>query len=326
LDAAVERLVASRRPERPQLAGRLCVIPLVGAPLEDSGPVPLFAVPAGDSVHLTERAGEARVEEVQVYNGTGRAVLALEGELLEGGYQDRMISSSVVVREQSAGIVPTACSEEGRFEGDDARFRASGLVASPRFRRRLRLAYHGGANDADRPDPRQTAVWDDIENDRQTLGHPGTGVSMLRLRESVREMGTHLVRRLERFPDESGWLVFVDDRLVAADLFASARLAVSYRTPLLEAAAYDTLVDSLRSGPTQAQCPETDASWPERYWEEIAGEMGHSLVVREETSTGSVRLRFESPSIAGTALLHDTRPVHLSLYPALYPDDRAALS
>ncbi len=80
---------------------------------------------------VTERDGQARLEEVQVYNGTSRSVLILEGELLEGGFQDRIVSSSILLPQQSACIVPTVCSEEGRFEGQDVHLRSSGLVASP---------------------------------------------------------------------------------------------------------------------------------------------------------------------------------------------------
>jgi hypothetical protein len=326
LDAIAGQLLASRRPGRPRGGGRLWVIPLLGPPLEGATPTPLHALPAGASVRLSERDAQARVEEVQAYNGTDAPLLALEGELLAGGYQDRMLSASVLIPGDAAAMLPTTCSEEGRFAGDNPHLQATGRIASPRYRRRLRLGLYGDAGHADGPESRQQAVWHDIETDRRTLDLPGEGVSLLRLRAAAEERCRRLADSLGASAGESGWIMFIDDRLAGADIFGSPELATAYGPPLLAAAAYDGLVEGLRSGPTAAAGKRPGGKdFLLGFWRELTAELDSALVVREEGTSGAVRLSLDSPALVATALTFGAAPIHLSLFPALYADDVTAL-
>ncbi|MFQ5669181.1 MAG: ARPP-1 family domain-containing protein [Acidobacteriota bacterium] len=314
------RLLNSVTSGRPFRAGQLSVIPLK-APRVWADPLSLLTLESSRaSLRVTERADQARVDEVQVYNGTHRPVLLLEGELLRGGYQDRLVLSSVVVGERSAGIVATACSEEGRCEGADVQFDVSGLVASPRYRRQLRLGLYRERSGDDQPDPRQQALWDEIEMDRRTLHLPGRGISLLRLREATARTCRELARRFPATRRESGWLVFVNSRFVCGDLFFSPDLAARYRFSLMEAAAYDSVVEGIRSGPVAMGLPHSEEVGAAAWWTSLRDEIGNALVLRRETCTGSVHDCFESPALAGTLLAWDSRPLHMSIQPALYAE------
>jgi len=305
-------------------AGRLSVVPLIGPAGGEARSRPLTRIRPRDDLRLSERDGEARLEELTIFNGTARTIFVLEGELLEGGYQDRMVTSSQIVPERSASLLPTACAEEGRFEGDDLALRTSGLIASPRFRRRLRLGLYGAAP-GPLPDARQEAVWQEIESDRVVLGVDGSGISMLSLRSPTRAACTAMTRRLQPAADEIGWLLFVDRRFVGADLLPGPGLASAYRRSLLEAAAYDGLVQAIRSGPAAVPERPGDLDTFDRFWSHMVGEIRSALVL-EEQSLRQTHLRFESPALAGSVLLQDGQPLHLSLFPAIYPEDIAGLN
>ena len=264
------------------------------------------------------------MEEVQAFNGTPRDVLALDGELLAGGFQDRMLSASVLMRRRSAGILPTACSEEGRFDGHDPHFAPTGKVASPRYRRRLRLGLHAGS-DRDAPAPRQRAVWDEIEADRRALGQPGEGVSLLALRHHAEEDCRRLAASLGTRSGDTGWMVFLDGRFIAGDLFAHQSLATLYGPALLEAAAYDAIVDGLLGVPAEPSPGDAGATIPSGDWDDLGPELERALVMRQEIASGATRLSFDSPALTGTALLHLQRPLHLSFFPAVYAEDILSL-
>ncbi len=326
LDATVEQFLASRRPGPSRGGDRLRIVPITGPALKSPAPRTLARQPAPASLRLSERDGQARVEEVQAYNGAAASILALEGELLAGGFQDRMLAASTLIGPRSAAILSTACSEEGRFEGEDVVLRPTGSVAPPRYRRRLRLGLYGDSGGDGTPTSRQQAVWRDIEADRRTLDHPGEGISLLRLCTAAREQWGPLVEGLAPAGRESGWLVFIDQRLAAADLFCGPALGAAYGPPLLAAAAYDGLVEGLRSGPHKAAAPAAErAGWTEGFWRDLSGELAGALTVREEQTSGSARLSMDSPALVGTALLHRGELLHLSFFPALYADDVAAL-
>jgi hypothetical protein len=226
------------------------------------------------------------------------------------------------MRRRSAGILPTACSEEGRFDGHDPHFTPTGKVASPRYRRRLRLGLHAGA-DRDAPAPRQRAVWDEIEADRRALGQPGEGVSLLALRHHAEDDCRRLAASLGTCSGDTGWMVFLDGRFIAGDLFAHQSLATLYGPALLEAAAYDAIVDGLRDVPAEPSPAGTTI--PSGDWDDLGPELERALVMRQEIASGATRLSFDSPALTGTALLHLQRPLHLSFFPAVYAEDILSL-
>ena len=321
MDARVQRLVASCHAGPAVSAGRLRVVPLVSDDDGGPSPEPVARLHPDEPLNLSEREGDARVEEVQAFNGTARDVIVLEGELLAGGFQDRMVSASCLLRRRTAGILATTCSEEGRFDGQDPQFQVSGRMASPRYRRRLRLGLHNQSQ-PDQPAPRQRMIWDDIDLDRQTLGEPEEGLSLLHLRQVTAGRCRDLAAPLRATVKACGWLVFVDHRFVAGDLFAGARLAAGYATPLLEAAAFDALLDSLR----ESSNGDSSDAMPSGQWEDLGAELDGALVVRQDMGTGTSRLCFDSPALTGTTLIHNGQPLHLSFFPAIYAEDVDSMS
>ena len=324
MDATIQRLVASCRPETPVTAGRLHVVPLTGPAGEGPSPEASWGLDADEPLRLSERDDEARVEEVQAFNGTPRDILALDGELLAGGFQDRMLAASVLMRRRSAVLLPTACSEEGRFEGNNPHFVPTGRVASPRYRRRLRLGRRS-ASGGDRLAPRQRAVWDDIEADRLALGQPGDGVSLLSLRQRTDDDCRSLAAALGNRSRDLGWMIFLDGRFMAGDLFAHSGLASQFGPALLEAAAYDAVVDGLQIQPAASPTPGDQGQIPSGDWDDLESELDGALVMRQEIASGTTRLCFDSPALTGTALLHAQGPLHLSFFPAVYAEDVLSL-
>ena len=71
----------------------------------------------GSAVAVEERAGAPVVGELVVTNRSEQPVLLLEGEVLEGGHQDRVLVRSVLVAAGAAEVVEVRCVEQGRWSG-----------------------------------------------------------------------------------------------------------------------------------------------------------------------------------------------------------------
>ncbi|MCY7288200.1 MAG: hypothetical protein LH624_08115, partial [Cryobacterium sp.] len=50
-----------------------------------------------DSIRVDEREGSPVVDELVLHNTAPRPVVVLEGDLLKGGWQDRMLARSIVL-------------------------------------------------------------------------------------------------------------------------------------------------------------------------------------------------------------------------------------
>ena len=77
-------------------------------------------VPGGDVVQVAEREGAAVVAQLVVTNPAPRPALVLEGDLLEGGQQDRVANRSVLVAAGGAEVLDVSCVEQGRWNGGRA--------------------------------------------------------------------------------------------------------------------------------------------------------------------------------------------------------------
>ena len=68
-------------------------------------------------VGAAERAGSPVVGELVLTNEGPRPALLLEGELLEGGWQHRVVVQDLVLAPRSSRVVDVACVEQGRWSG-----------------------------------------------------------------------------------------------------------------------------------------------------------------------------------------------------------------
>ncbi|MCK5767239.1 MAG: hypothetical protein KAH35_02545, partial [Candidatus Atribacteria bacterium] len=90
--------------------------------------IPLFTTGEEGPVYLTlkealekrvlvvkEVSAEASVPELKVINNADVPVFLLDGEELAGAKQNRVLNTSILVKEKSELIIPVSCTEQGRW-------------------------------------------------------------------------------------------------------------------------------------------------------------------------------------------------------------------
>ena len=98
---------------RGQQVGPLTVFPVwTGAPAIAGLVMGLAA-----EVSVAEREGSPVVGELIVTNNGREPALLVEGELLEGGWQHRALTQTVLVEANSTSTLPVVCVEAGRWGG-----------------------------------------------------------------------------------------------------------------------------------------------------------------------------------------------------------------
>ena len=91
----------------------LAVAPLIG---DDSSLEYLTLSQAlGQGFKITETRGGGNVPQVYVQNKTGRNVLAIAGECLVGGKQNRTLNRNVYFAEDFEGVIDVYCIQRGRW-------------------------------------------------------------------------------------------------------------------------------------------------------------------------------------------------------------------
>jgi hypothetical protein len=168
------------------------------------------------------------VTTLMVSNTGSRPLLLLEGQVLEGGWQNRMVARSVVVEPNDEVAVGVVCVEAGRWSGQrrhaDLRRRASTRVQAG-----LRAGHD-----------RQNEVWKRVSEYEFRYGSNATSSFSEHANRATGDV-SRLTQGLRPFPGQIGIVVAISGYPLSAELFDSpATLAEQYQS-IVAAAAMDAV-------------------------------------------------------------------------------------
>ena len=277
--------------------------------------IPLFT--AGDShdyltlkeameanlITITELDQQGMVPELKVKNHADIPVLILDGEELAGAKQNRVLNTTILLKEKSETVIPVSCTEQGRWRYTTPEFKDSGVVAAHRIRRsNLETVCHSLRVSGEyRSD--QRAVWNAIED----LSDEAKVKSETRaMRDVYQNRMRDLNEYLESFPSQAGQkglLVVLDGEVVGLDLVSSSQ-------------AYSLLHEKLvKSYSMEAILREGSSS------EEISGLVGSFLedvkasTEEQHASVGyGVDYRFEGNHSVGSSLVYKDQVIHAAFF------------
>ena len=285
---------------------------------------------AGDGIVITEK-DVAEVPVLVAHNPTDSAVLLLEGEVLDGGQQTRTLNVSVLVPAGGTVELPVSCVEAGRWHGT-SRFSRAGYQTS----RAVRESKTRGVNRSVRRRAAkmsdQGAVWDSVDGELARFGVESatrsyaaamrtayvapeqlTAEELAEIEESDRRaLELDQARRgavdelVERgpVPGQTGVVVAVDGKVVAAELFG---------TPELLEARWAELVRSILLDARPDEGAEVTVA--------AAEEFLHGVATRDTVEAPGVglgdELHVESEDLVAQALVWDSALVHASAFASL---------
>ena len=275
----------------------------VGQGMHDGG-LSLFPVWVGESAtssadvggeHATvvveEREGSPVVGELLMRNVGARPVALLEGDLLEGGWQDRTLISSVLLRPHERRVVEVCCVEQGRWSGGTSHGRGVRRVTHTVI----------GASRLGQGD-RQHHVWERVDRFAGVVGASGTGALRDHL-DAVRRDP-----RLGRFrpvDGQRGVVVGIMGAPVALEMFDSHETLLRRWDVLVEAAALDA-----RLGPRV----RTTGSAARRFAERV-----ERTVLRGNPEGPGYRVSSDRPGVSLRGIGIDDGWLHLSALATTHP-------
>lgn len=167
------------------------------------------------------------VGQLQLTNGGKHPLLVLEGQLLEGGWQHRMVARSTLVPAAAAAPIDVMCVEQGRWHGERQQ-EMSGRRASFRVRDGVR---HQAA---------QHEVWRRVSSYDALVGANETDSFARHLDRAECDVEA-LVRGLRPLPGQMGVLIGIAGQPVSVEVFDSPYVLRRQFDSIIRAAAMDAL-------------------------------------------------------------------------------------
>ena len=287
-----------------QVHNHVAVIPMIGN--GDSGPDYLTMKEAmeGQFLTVTELTEGGTVPELKVINRGQKSVLLLDGEELSGAKQNRVLNTTILLREKSETIIPVSCTEHGRWSYSSAHFEESGHIMSAKLRRIKNASVHENlkAMHAFRSD--QGAVWDEIAIQASiNKVSPLTG-AMKDVLEAKQEDLDAFLEHLPIVADQNGLIVLVNGKVVGLDRVSRAAAFSVLHPKLIRS----YVMDALTERPVMAKETPRDK----------ADEFLKKIIQCKEQKFDSVGYgqdyRYEGKKIVGSALVHESTVIHMAFF------------
>ena len=112
----------------------VAVVPLLSG--NGSGPAYLTMKEAIESslLTVTEVSEGGHVPELKVINRGDKPVLLIDGEELVGAKQNRVLNTTILLKEKSETVIPVSCTEHGRWSYKSGHFEESAYMMSANLR------------------------------------------------------------------------------------------------------------------------------------------------------------------------------------------------
>ncbi len=261
---------------------------------------------ATSDVIITEVSAAGAVPELLVINRGKSPVLLIDGEELAGAKQNRVLNTSIVLRELSETRIPVSCTEQGRWSYASPSFAESGNVMAQKARALKSRSVSHSLEAAASYYSDQGEVWNGIaELQAKACCHSPTSAmnDVFKTREDDLRRCAEIFRCV---PGQVGLLAFTDDRPAGFDLVSLGSAYTVIHRKLVRSYALESLLE----------LPGLDA--PGRDFARLAKAFLDRVAATEERRFPSVGsgfdCRYRGQALAGAALVHADEVIHSAFF------------
>jgi hypothetical protein len=261
-------------------------------------------------ISIEEVSEAGSVGTLRVVNRAGEPVLLVEGEVLLGMKQTRVLNLTILVPATAVLEVPVSCVEAGRWRAVSEQSigkAAVNLAPSVRAAKTVTVARSMRSSRSFASD--QGAVWAGVDRVLDRHGAHAPSRSYADLAESNTVHLTAIASSVEPAPGQLGVIACVGGRVACVDIFETPEVLGSLWSGLVASYQAEALTaDNVGSKPLGARADATAQRW---FRSIPAG----SASVGPDIGLGS-HISVVAPDVEAAALVHAGRVVHLSAFPA----------
>jgi len=254
---------------------------------------------------ITEVSQGGSVPELKVVNRAEIPVLLLDGEELAGAKQNRVLNTTILLKENSETIIPVSCTEQGRWAYSSMAFGASGNVMHREGRMRKVASVSRSLKEGFAYRSNQAEVWEGVAYFSMEAGVSSPTGAMRDVFESKRD---DLKGYLDAFPyasDQRGIFVLVNGKAVGFDLLSNPHAYEVLHQKIVKSYAIDAL---LRKSKKITQIPSVDQA---RTFIQIASQCEEK---RYESIGYGWDHRFEGKTMVGSSLVYQEKVIHMAFF------------
>jgi hypothetical protein len=290
-------------------------------PLEvptDCGPNYLTMQEAIDQqlLKVTEISESGSVPDLKVMNLADQYVLLLDGEELMGAKQNRVLTTTILLKPQTETTIPVSCTEQGRWAYRSREFASSGHMMS----KKIRFGQMGSVHDSLRQKrghrSDQGAVWNEIYKMSADAEVSSETSAMRDVYESKESDLNEYQKAFECQSKQQGLLVFINGEFEGFDIISDTKAYQKLHSKLLKSYAMDAMLRQT----AQTESPSLDEA-------KAFLTAAQNATAEHYPSAGyGDDYRFEEKTMVGSALVADDCVIHIAFFQNTENDDNQQMA
>ena len=257
-------------------------------------------------IAITEVSAAGSVPELMVVNRANKPVLLIDGEELAGAKQNRVLNTSILLKEVSETKIPVSCTEQGRWSYASKAFSESGNVMAYKSRSKKTRSVQCSLEASGAYHSDQGEVWDGIAELQAKAGAPSPTSAMSDVYKAREDDLRQCDEIFKPLPNQVGLLAIIDGRPVGVDMVSLTAAYAKLHPKLVRSYTLEGLLDPK----AKPAAPDAIAASAQTFLAEIA-----AAEERQFPSLGhGTDHRYKGKALAGTALVHENEVIHAAFF------------
>ena len=253
---------------------------------------------------ITEVSQSGSVPELKVVNKAEIPVLLLDGEELAGAKQNRVLNTTILLKENSKTIIPVSCTEQGRWAYASREFEESGNIMNRNVRSRKISSVNVSLEESNTYRAAQGAVWEGLASLSRAADVDSRTGAMRDVFESKEDDLKGYLDAFQYVPHQKGIFVMVNGKVAGFDILSLSSAYEIIHPKLVKSYAMDALLQKKKRA-DEASIDQAKSfikgttKCEEKTYESIGHGWDH---------------RFEGRMIVGSSLVHQEKVIHMAFF------------
>jgi len=253
---------------------------------------------------ITEVSQSGSVPELKVVNKAEIPVLLLDGEELAGAKQNRVLNTTILLKENSETIIPVSCTEQGRWAYSSRAFVSSGNMMNRNARMRKVASVSRSLKDCLAYESNQGEVWEEMACFSMDADVSSPTGAMKAVFDSREDDLKGYLDVFEYVPNQKGIFVMVNGMAVGFDILSHTHAYELLHQKIVKSYAIDALlrkskITEIPSVDKAKTFIEGASRCEEKRYESIGYGWDH---------------RFEGKTIVGSSLVYQEKVIHMAFF------------
>lgn len=257
---------------------------------------------------ITEISEGGSVPQLKAINKGDLPILLLDGEELAGAKQNRVLNTTILLKERSETFIPVSCTEQGRWSYKSREFEDSDLIMAQKLRYKNIRSVAFNLKSSHEFRGNQSEVWDHVEEMQNDAGIHSSTNAMKDVYESRQDDLDEYLRAFPHLPGQRGILVFINGKATGLDMVSLESACAVLIPKLVKSYAIDAYLEAKVKERTYEVSQDNALSFLRRAMdcnEELYPSIGHGT-----------DYRFEGRSVVGSALVFKDTVIHTAFFRA----------